>query len=68
VYQTITVLQPQDTVEDGSESSSSSEVGSIFVDSSWTRDESPENKKVSLSSPASCSEDMSPAFQEDACV
>jgi hypothetical protein len=62
VYQTITGLQPQNTVEGESESSSSSEVGSNFVDSSRPRDESPESKKVSLSSPASCSEDMNPAF------
>lgn len=67
VYQTITGLQPQDTVEDESESSSSSEVGSNFIDSSRPRDESPESKKVSLSSPASCSEDMNPTFQENKC-
>lgn len=65
VYQTITGLQPQDTVEDESASSSSSEVGSNFVDSSRPRDESPESKKVSLSSPHSCSEDMNPTFLEN---
>jgi hypothetical protein len=48
VYQTITGLQPQDTVEDESESSSSSEGGSNFVNSSRPRDESPESKKVSF--------------------
>lgn len=46
VYQTITGLQLQDTVGDESESSSSSEVGSNFVDSSRPRDESPESKKL----------------------
>lgn len=47
VYQTITGLQPQDTVEDDSESSSSSEEGSNFINSSRPRNESPESKKVS---------------------
>ncbi|XP_033608866.1 serine/threonine-protein kinase RIO1 isoform X2 [Cryptotermes secundus] len=46
VYQTITGLQPQDTVEDESGSSSSSEEGSNFVDSCRPRDESPESKKL----------------------
>jgi hypothetical protein len=49
VYQTITGLQPQDTVADDSESSdSSSESCSNFVNSARPRDESPESKKVSL--------------------
>jgi hypothetical protein len=69
VYQTITGLQPQDTVEDesDSDSSSSSEVGSTFVNSSRPRDESPDSKKVSLSSVASCREDMNPVSQESTC-
>lgn len=46
VYQTITGLQPQDTVEDDSESSSSSEEGSNFINSSRPRNESPESKKL----------------------
>jgi hypothetical protein len=46
VYQTITGLQTQDTVEDSSDSSSNSESGSNFVNSSRPRDESPESKKV----------------------
>jgi hypothetical protein len=52
VYQTITGLQPQDAVEDDSESSSSSssscESCSNFVNSARPRDESPESKKVHL--------------------
>ena len=48
VYHTIIGLQPQDTVEDDSESSSSSELGSNFVNSSRPRNESPESKKVSF--------------------
>jgi hypothetical protein len=51
VYQTITGLQPQDTVEVDSESSnsiSSSEPCSSFVNSARPRDESPESKKVSV--------------------
>jgi hypothetical protein len=67
VYQTITGLQPQDSVEDESESSSSSEEGSNFVNSSRPRDESPESKKVSLSSLASCIEDMNPGFRKSPC-
>lgn len=47
VYQTITGLQPQGTVEDDSETSSSSEGGSNFINSSRPRNESPESKKVS---------------------
>ena len=48
VYHTIIGLQPQDTVEDDSESSSSSELGSNFINSSRPRNESPESKKVSF--------------------
>jgi hypothetical protein len=67
VYQTITGLQPQDTVEDDSGSSSGSEVGGTFVNSSRPKDESPESKKVSLSSLASCREGMNPVSQESTC-
>jgi hypothetical protein len=49
VYHTIIGLQPQDTVEDDSESSSSSsELGSNFINSSRPRNESLESKKVSF--------------------
>jgi len=46
VYHTIIGLQPEDTVEDDSESSSSSELGSNFINSSRPRNESPESKKL----------------------
>ena len=48
VYHTIIGLQLRDTGEDDGESSSSSELGSNFINSSRPRNESPESKKVSF--------------------